>query len=309
MILVTGGNGFLGSHIVKRLEQLDYEFQVVYHNHYDLRFADDCQRLILRYKKQIDCVIHLAANVGGIGYNRNHPYRLLYDNVMINTNLIHQCIINNIPKFLMVSTCCAYPKFCPVPFSESSLWDGYPEETNAAYGNAKRIAMEQLKAAYNEFDFNGITLIPTNLFGINDVFDPSRSHVIPALIKKVFDAIDDKQNTINIWGTGRATRDFLYVDDCVDAIIMAMEKYENPLQPLNVGSGHETSIELLIHHICKIAKFDGKLKWDTSKPDGQPRRALDITNIKNALGWYPKTSLFEGLEKTIEWYKGIRYGK
>jgi nucleoside-diphosphate-sugar epimerase len=307
MILVTGSSGFLGSHLVDRLEQLDYEYYPVQHNSYDLRFTDDCQRLIHRFKKQIDCVIHLAANVGGIGYNRNHPYQLLYDNVKINTNLIHQCVINQVPKMVMMSTTCLYPKFCPSPFNESSLWDGYPEETNAPYGNAKRIALEQLKAAYHEFEFNGVTLIPTNMFGARDNFNPNKSHVIPALIKKVFDAIDNGDNSITVWGTGQATRDFLYVSDCVDAIILAMEHYDNPLQPLNVGTGKETSIELLVHHICKIAEFKGKVKWDTTKPDGQPKRALNISLIKNSLDWQPKISLFDGLLKTIEWYKGYRY--
>lgn len=309
MILVTGGRGFVGSHLVELLKENEYEVYAPKRQDYNLEFADDCHKLIRHYKDDIECLVNCAALVGGIGFNQAHPYELLYRNLQINTNLIHWSVKYQIKKFVQIGTTCSYPKFCPPPFNESALWDGYPEETNAPYGNAKRISMEQLKAAYNEFGFNGVTVIPTNMYGPRDNFNPKQSHVIPAIIKKMFDAIDNEEKVVNIWGTGKATRDFIYVKDAAHAIMRVIQDYNNPLQSLNVGNGEQTSISHLVYLIQRLSGYKGALKWDTTKPDGQPKRALNISEIKHALDWKPETSLQEGLKMTIDWYKETRYGK
>lgn len=306
MIIVTGGTGFVGSHLVEELKRQEYEVFVPSRSDYNLELEGDCQKLMIKYKN-VDCIVNLAALVGGIGFNMNHPYELLYKNLAINTNLIHWSIKTGVKKYVNISTTCAYPKFCPVPFNETAMWDGYPEETNAPYGLAKRMSIAQLQAAYKEYGFNGVTLIPTNMYGPRDNFNPNQSHVIPALIKKMFDAIDNNEDTVTVWGSGKATRDFIYVSDVVESIIKGIEKHNNPLMPLNVGSGDETSISLLVHYIQKATEFEGKIKWDNTKPDGQPRRRLNINEIKNTLAWSPKISLVDGLQKTVDWYKGVRY--
>lgn len=307
MIIVTGGTGFVGSHLVEELKKRNYEVFVPSRSDYNFELETDCQKLMIKYKNA-DCIVNLAALVGGIGFNMNHPYELLYKNLVINTNLIHWAIKAGIKKFVQIGTTCSYPKFCPVPFNESAMWDGYPEETNAPYGLAKRMSIAQLQAAYKEYGFNGVTLIPTNMYGPRDNFNPNQSHVIPALIKKMFDAVDNNDDAVTVWGGGKATRDFVYVSDVIEAIINTIENHNNPLMPLNVGSGDETSISLLVHHIQKATGFEGKIKWDGTKPDGQPRRRLNINEIKQALDWSSKVSLFEGLQKTVDWYKGVRYG-
>lgn len=306
MIIVTGGHGFLGSWVVKELEKKRYEVFVPSRNHFNLFSPEDTYKLFKNV--EADGVIHLAADVGGIGYNKNHPYQLIYNNLRINTNVINEAIRFGIKKFLNVSTTCSYPKWANPPFREEILFDGYPEETNAPYGIAKRVAMEQVKAAYHEFGFNGISVIPTNLFGPSDNYDPKESHVIPALIKKMFDAIDNKEDVVEVWGTGKATRDFLYVEDAAEAIVLCYEEHDNPEIPLNIGSGREVSIAELVHFIQKIAGYKGKIKWDISKPDGQPKRALNTNKLRTVTGWEPKFTLQEGLEKTINDYKESRYG-
>lgn len=301
-VIVTGGNGFLGSHLVDALKERGCEPFVPSSEEYDLRDRVDIAKMFFMIDGWVDCLFHLAANVGGIGYNRNHPYSLFYDNAIMGLELIDMSIRWDVKKFIQLGTVCAYPKFAPIPFNEKSLWDGYPEHTNAAYGLAKKMLLVQLQAARQEFDFNGIYLLPTNLYGPHDNFNPSKSHVIPALIAKCLEAQEQGKNEIELWGSGNPSRDFLYVKDAVEAIILAAEKYDRP-EPLNLGSGKEIKIASLIHHIMNELDFHPKLKWDTSQPDGQPRRALRTQEAKYALGWKATTSLKDGLKETIEWYK------
>lgn len=299
-IIVTGGAGFLGKHLVKLLKAKGCTPFVPRMANYDLRYDDDVSRMLNDVVK-VDIVINLAANVGGIGYNQAHPYSLFYDNLQMGLNLIDRSLQRGISKFVQLGTVCAYPKWAKPPFNEGALWDGYPEETNAPYGLAKKMLLVQLQAARAEFDFNGIYLLPTNLYGPGDEFMPYRSHVIPALIKKFIEAKATGQETVSLWGTGKASRDFLYVEDAAKAIVLATEKY-NTSQPLNIGSGKEIRISSLAYHIRNLTQYMGKIHWDTSMPDGQPRRGLDISDIKHALSWQPETELLDGLEKTIEWY-------
>ncbi|MGH7273886.1 MAG: NAD-dependent epimerase/dehydratase family protein [Nitrospiria bacterium] len=298
-VVVTGGAGFLGSYLCRLLRQQGCEPFIVRSSEYDLRQSE--ARQLFCDIGQVDALFHLAANVGGIGYNQAHPYRLFFDNALMGLNIINLAIEAGVKKFVGVGTVCAYPKFAPAPFSEESLWDGYPEETNAPYGLAKKILLVQLQAARAEYDFNGIFLLPTNLYGPGDEFRPYRSHVIPALIRKCFEA-KETGGTIEVWGTGRAGRDFVYVEDAAEAILLAAEKYDRS-EPLNIGSGTEVNIAALVHHIKRLTGCEAPIKWDISRPDGQPRRRLNIRRIKDALGWMPKTSLVDGLAKTIEWYK------
>lgn len=302
-VLVTGGHGFLGSHLVRQLEARGCNPFVPRSKDYDLRFPVYVQSM-LETAGQIDVLFHLAAKVGGIGYNQQFPYSLFYDNILMGANLIHQAIGHNVSKFVQIGTTCSYPKYCPTPFQEDDFWDGYPEETNAAYGIAKRALLTQLQAARKQSGFNGIYIIPTNLYGPGDNFDESSSHVIPALIKKIIEAGD----TVDVWGTGNASRDFLYVEDAAKGIIAAAEKYDQS-QPINLGSGKAVTIAALVNIIKQITDCESSTIWKVDRPDGQPRRLLDISRAHEYLGWEPETNLYEGLEKTIEWYKDKIYAK
>lgn len=266
----------------------------------DLRLAANCQKCV----RGRDLVIHLAANVGGIGYNQNHPGRLFYDNAVMGINLIEAARHAKVKKFVQVGTVCAYPKFAPVPFKEENLWDGYPEETNAPYGLAKKMLLAQLQAYRAEYSFNGIYLLPVNLYGPGDNFDPKSSHVIPALIKKFVDAVDKNRNRVIVWGTGKASREFLYVEDAARGIAMAAQKYNKP-EPVNLGSHFEIQIRDLVLMIAQMTGFKGKIIWDKTKPEGQPRRKLDVSKAKKYFGFKSEVDFKSGLKKTIEWYKKL----
>jgi GDP-L-fucose synthase len=301
-VVVTGGNGFVGSHLVERLEGLEHRVFVPRSNVYNLRCFDKVSKAFTVFgNDKIDIVFHLAATLGGIGYNREHPGKLLYDNLTMGINVIEAAKIYNVSKFIFVSSVCAYPKFIPIPFSEHSLWAGYPEESNAGYGVAKRTMMEMVKAYRQEYGLNGICLLMTNMYGPGDHFDLQTSHVIPAFIRKFIEAKERGDNSIDAWGTGSASRDFLYVDDAVDALILAMDRLDDS-EPINIGSGQEVKIADLADLIRKLVGYGGAIAWDASKPDGQPRRVLDINKARTYLGWQPKMSLEEGLGRTIEWY-------
>jgi GDP-L-fucose synthase len=299
-IIITGGSGFLGSHLCTLLAGTGYEIFIPRSADYDLRLPADVAKMF-EAASGAAMLINLAANVGGIGYNQNHPYQLFYDNIQMCTNVIHQAI-GKIEKLIQVGTVCAYPKWARPPFREEMIWDGYPEETNAPYGLAKKMALVQLQAARQEYDFNGIYLLPTNLYGPGDEFADYRSHVIPALIKKFIYAVRHDLPEVEVWGTGKVSRDFLHVTDAARAIIMAMEGYSRP-EPLNIGSGQQTAISALAYHISELAGFKGNIRYDTSKPDGQPKRGLDIGRIKQAVNWQPEISLIDGLRETIKWYE------
>lgn len=300
-ILVTGGAGFLGSFVVKKLYDRGVNadnIRVPRSKEFDLRRWDNCQKVV----KDVDIVIHLAAKVGGIGFNQNYPATLFYDNAIMGIQLMEAARLENIEKFVALGTICAYPKFTPVPFKEEDIWNGYPEETNAPYGLAKKMMLVQSKAYRQQYGFNSIFLLPVNLYGPGDNFDPCCSHVIPALIKKCVDAIDEGKNEITIWGTGKATREFLYVEDATEGIVLAAEKY-NKSDPVNIGSGFEISIKNLVDMIVKVTGFKGRVVWDRSKPDGQPRRCLDTSRAEKEFGFKAKTRFEEGLKKTVEWYR------
>jgi GDP-L-fucose synthase len=250
-------------------------------------------------------VIHLAAEVGGIGANRENPGRFFYDNLIMGVELIEQARLRNVEKFVALGTVCAYPKFTPVPFKEDDLWNGYPEETNAPYGLAKKMLLVQTQAYRQQYGMNANYLLPVNLYGPRDSFDPAKSHVIPALIKKCCDAIDNGDRQIEIWGTGEASREFLYVEDCARGILLATEKYDKA-EPVNLGAGKELKIRELVAMIADLSGFKGELVWDASKPDGQPRRGLDVSRAKAEFGFTATTDFVEGLKKTIEWYRTAR---
>ena len=304
-ITVTGGKGFLGSHLLKKLK--DYgcrHITIADRPEYDLTDIADIRRMYDETKPQI--VIHLAAKVGGIGFNQEKPAELFYDNLIMGTQLLHEAYLRNIEKFVALGTICAYPKFTPVPFKEEDIWNGYPEETNAPYGLAKKMMLVQSQAYRRQYGFNSIFLLPVNLYGPGDNFDPHSSHVIPALIKKCFDAIDAYNDKIEVWGTGSATREFFYVEDATEAICMATDTYNNS-EPVNIGAGFEISIKELTEMIANLSGFSGDIIWDKSKPDGQPRRMLDTAKAAKELGFVAKTDLTAGLIKTIEWYKENRH--
>lgn len=300
-VLVTGGSGFLGKHLVAKLNELGAKVVTPSHQDYDLVSGDDVRRMYKDFP-DTEVVLHLAAKVGGIGANREHPGSFMYDNLMMGTQLMHEAYKAGIPKFVALGTVCAYPKHTPVPFKEEDIWNGYPEETNAPYGLAKKMMLVQSQGYREEYDFNSIFLVPVNLYGPGDNFDPASSHVIPALIKKCVDAVDNNDEEIVVWGTGNASREFLYVDDVVDGILMAAEKY-NKSDPVNLGSSYEVTIKDLVDIIVEATGFKGKVTWDSSKPDGQPRRKLDVSKATEEFGFTSQTTFQDGLKKTIDWYR------
>lgn len=298
-VLVTGGAGFLGSHLVDLIKTLSPKKIIVPRSKdYDLREKSVCAKLV----KNVDIVIHLAANVGGIGYNQEFPGTLFYDNLLMGVHLMEEARKAKVKKFVAIGTICAYPKITPIPFKEENLWDGYPEETNAPYGLAKKMLLVQSQAYKDQYNFNSIYLLPVNLYGPRDNFDPKSSHVIPALIKKFIDAKKSNSPTVEIWGTGKPTREFLYVEDAARAIVLATEDY-NSSEPVNLGSSFEISIRELAQTIKKVVGFKGKVVFNTSKPDGQPRRKLDVSRAKKGFGFESQVSFEEGLKKTVEWYQ------
>ncbi len=298
---VTGGAGFLGKVVVRKLQERGAaEVFVADIDRYDLTKPDDIRRMY--DDTQPDVVIHLAAVVGGIGANRENPGSFFYKNLIMGVQLIEEARLRNLEKFVAIGTICAYPKFTPVPFKEEDLWNGYPEETNAPYGLAKKMPLVQGQAYRQQYGFNAIYLLPTNLYGPGDHFDPATSHVIPALIKKCFDAIERGDDQIVVWGTGSASREFLYVDDATQGIVLATEQYNDP-EPVNLGAQHEIRIAELVPLIAEMTGFQGRVVWDASKPDGQPRRSLDTTRARERFGFEARTDFREGLSRTIEWYR------
>ena len=299
-ILLTGGAGFVGTHVLKELlkKGVDRKNIIIPRSKdFDLRKEDICNKLT----QGVDIIIHLAGNVGGIGYNRENPASLFYDNITMGVNLIESARINKIKKFVQVGTICSYPKFTPVPFKELDLWNGYPEETNAPYGIAKKALLVMLQSYRDQYGFNGIYLLPVNIYGPGDNFNPKSSHVIAALIKRIYEAKRNNENEIIVWGDGSATREFFFVEDAARAIVMATEEYEKS-EPVNIGAGFEISIKDLVKKLVKLMDYTGKITWDKSKPNGQPRRMLDVRRAKKEFGFTASISFDEGLEKTIEWY-------
>ncbi len=300
-VTVTGGAGFLGYYIVEKLRERNCKnIFIPLIKDYNLVEMEDVKRLYKKVKP--DIVIHLAAQVGGIGANRENPGKFFYDNLMMGVQLIEIGRQTGIEKFVALGTICCYPKFTPVPFKEDNLWDGYPEETNAPYGLAKKMLLVQSQAYRQQYGFNSIFLMPVNMYGPGDNFDPDSSHVIPALIKKCCDAIKNGKDEISVWGTGKATREFIYAEDAAEGILLATEKYDQS-DPVNIGAGFEISIKDLTDMIIRLTEFKGKINWSTFEPDGQPRRCLDTTKARKKFGFVAKTPFEEGLKKTIEWYK------
>jgi GDP-L-fucose synthase len=299
-ILVTGGAGFLGKQVIAQLlsagAQLD-NISVPRSKTCDLRTLEHCQAAV----EGQDLVIHLAAHVGGIGLNREKPAELFYDNLMMGTQLIHAAYQAAVKKFVCVGTICAYPKFTPVPFKEDDIWNGYPEETNAPYGVAKKALLVQLQAYRQQYGFDGIYLLPVNLYGPEDNFNPASSHVIPALIRKVYEAKQKGIKQLPVWGDGSPTREFLFSEDAARGIVMGAQSYNDP-DPVNLGTNFEITIRDLVELICRLMEFEGELVWETDQPNGQPRRCLDTTRAKSAFGFTAKVSLEEGLRRTIDWY-------
>ena len=303
-ICVTGGAGFLGTHLIRRLKEHGArEIFVPQYPEYDLVREADIIRLIDTAKP--DIIIHLAAKVGGIGANREKPGEFFYDNLMMGVQLIHQSWLKGVEKFVAIGTICAYPKFTPIPFKEEDLWNGYPEETNAPYGLAKKMLLVQSQAYREQYGYNSIFLLPVNLYGPGDNFNPASSHVIPALIRKCLEAKEQGSSEIVAWGDGSPTREFIYVEDAAEGITLATEKY-NSSEPVNIGASFEISIKDLTETVARLTGFEGSIRWDTSKPNGQPRRKLDTTRAREAFGFEAKTDFEEGLRRTIDWYANER---
>jgi GDP-L-fucose synthase len=299
-VVVTGGSGFLGSFVVEGLQARGVENIVVPRSaDYDLRHRDNILRLL--DDTHPDLIIHLAALVGGIGANRERPADFIYDNLMMGTQLLHEAYVAGVDKLVVAGTACEYPKHTPVPFSEDDIWNGFPEETNAPYGIAKRTLLVQGEAYRDQYGFKSIHLVPTNLYGPRDNFDLHTSHVIPAIIRKCVEAKERGDDHMVAWGTGSATREFLYVEDAVEGMLLAAERYDDPA-PVNLGSGMEISMKELIHLIAELTGFEGEIRWDATKPDGQPRRALDSSRAKEQFGFQAQTDFRQGLQRTINWY-------
>ncbi len=303
-VTITGGSGFLGSYVVEALRRhgaRDELISIPRRASDDLRQWEHCQRVAAGQ----DVIIHLAATVGGIGINREKPGEFFYDNLMMGVQLIEAARQAGVGKFVALGTICAYPKFTPIPFHEENLWDGYPEETNAPYGLAKKMLLVQSQAYRQQYGFESIYLLPVNLYGPRDNFDPRSSHVIPALIKKCVDAINSGAPAIEVWGDGSPTREFLYVEDAAEGIVLASERYDGG-EPVNLGSGMEISIRDLVETIARLTGYQGDIVWDASKPNGQPRRQLDVSRAEQLFGFRARTSFEEGLRRTIEWYRQER---
>jgi len=299
-ILLTGATGFLGQNLKPILSQSHDVFGIG--SDWDLRDQDQCHKLLADFQSDTDIIVHAAGTVGGIGANKENPGRFMYDNLIMGANLIHAAMKQQVSKFILLGTVCAYPKHTPIPFEEKDIWDGYPEETNAPYGIAKKTLMRLLEAYHEQYGMNGVNLIPVNMYGPHDHFNLTSSHVIPALILKVDQAIKQKAKSITLWGTGQASREFLYATDCAEAIKLSIEKDMSPT-PINIGTGKEIKICDLIETICDIMGFDGEILYDTSKPDGQPRRCLNTSKAEQLLGFKARTSLQDGLIHTIKWFK------
>lgn len=309
-VIVTGGAGFLGSFVIEKLKQRGAtDIFIPRIENYNLVDSNDIKRLYADTLAGVDpknvVIIHLAANVGGIGANREHPAEFFYDNLMMGVELMHQAYKNGIGKFVAIGTVCAYPKFTPVPFKEDDLWIGYPEETNAPYGLAKKMMLVQAQAYRQQYGFNAIFLLPVNLYGPRDNFNLATSHVIPALIRKAVEAGERGDKELPAWGDGSPTREFLYVEDAADGIVTAAEKYNGDL-PVNLGSGYEISIKDLTEMVARLTDFKGKIVWQTDKPNGQPRRGLDVTRAREIFGWSAQVPFEEGMKRTIEWFKANR---
>jgi GDP-L-fucose synthase len=301
---VTGGTGFLGSHLLAALSSRGYRNVAAFGaESYDLTHERDVERMIAELKPEV--IVHLAAVVGGIGANRLHPGSFFFMNLMMGSLLMEHARRAGVGRFVSVGTICSYPKFTPVPFREEDLWNGYPEETNAPYGLAKKMLLVQSQAYRQEYGYDGVNVLLVNLYGPGDNFDPESSHVIPALIRKCVEAAEKKAPSLPVWGTGKATREFLYVEDAAEAIVRAAERLADS-EPVNLGAGMEISIRELSEKIAALCGFKGELVWDPTKPDGQPRRSLDVSRAKKLLGWSAKTPLDEGLKRTIEWYRKKR---
>ena len=303
-ICITGGAGFLGTHLIKKLKEHGAkDIFVPEYPEYDLVREADILRMIDTAKPEI--IIHLAAKVGGIGANREKPGEFFYDNLMMGVQLIHHAWRKGVEKFVAIGTICAYPKFTPIPFKEEDLWNGYPEETNAPYGLAKKMLLVQSQAYREQYGYNSIFLLPVNLYGPGDNFNPASSHVIPALIRKCLEAKEQGSSEIVAWGDGSPTREFIYVEDAAEGITLATEKY-NSSEPVNIGASFEISIKDLTETVARLTGFEGSIRWDTSKPNGQPRRKLDTTRAREAFGFEAKTDFEEGLRRTIDWYANER---
>jgi GDP-L-fucose synthase len=300
-VVVTGGRGFLGSRVVAELSRHGADHVTTFSSHdYDLTRQTEVARMFRDHRPEV--LFHLAARVGGIGANRDNPGRFFYDNAIMGIEMMEQARLNGVQKYVQVGTVCAYPKYAPIPFSEDDLWNGYPEETNAPYGLAKKMLLVQAQAYRQQYGLDAIYLLPVNLYGPGDNFDPASSHVIPALIRKCVDARNAGAQIIEVWGTGSATREFLYVDDAARGVVLAAENYDKP-EPVNLGSSVEISIRELVTLIARLTGFSGEIVWDRTKPDGQPRRKLDVERARREFGFESKVSFEEGLRNTIDWYE------
>lgn len=305
-VLITGGAGFLGSHVTEKLVSergvSPESIRIPRSRETDLRIWENCVKVV----NDVDVVIHLAGRGGGIGYNLAHPAELFYDNAIMGLQLMEASRQQGVEKFVAVGTVCSYPKFCPIPFREEDIWNGYPEETNAPYGLAKKMFIVQAQAYRQQYGFNAVVILPTNMYGPRDNFDLDASHVVSSIILKIHRAKSLRSKSLVVWGDGSPTRDLLYVEDAAEGILLATEKYDEP-EPLNLGSGTEVSVKELVDILCKLMRFEGEIIYDKSKPNGQPRRCVSIERAKEKLGWSPKVSLLEGLGKTVEWFLSSQY--